>query len=280
MICASDAQTGVAVRNRAFVRLEGMEVEAVGQAGICVGQMQTGGETPRLTGRPSHHCDVIGNVIRDTGRVTARYGEGVYIGTGGLQGDATHDVFVAANRIEGARAEAIELKPFTTNINIRGDTIIGGSHFFHGAISVGAQAFDAPDGNYIVEGNLICGYGRTSPSPVAGIAIGHGNTIVRDNVIGHVESGIGIRTTTTFVNPDANAVLLEGNTVWTPSGGPSIALHLGDERTGVADMPGDVTMGVNWTDDGSAGSLRVPSSSTSGADFHTEPDSEGCTKPN
>ncbi|MFC1610290.1 hypothetical protein ACFL6C_04980 [Myxococcota bacterium] len=251
----TELQTGIGLWSSAYNRIEGLLVESVGQAAIHVGRKHNY-STKRFLGPTSHHCDVIGNWVRDTGKVTARYGEGVYIGTGRMHGDDTHEVFVAYNRFEEVRAEAIELKPFTYNNVVRGNLVINSSHIFHGAITVAVQAPPSRDGNFIVEDNRIYNYASTESS-VAGISVGHGNGIVRNNLVWAIEGGRGIRTTTTFANRSARGVLIESNTVWSPSGAPSISLHDGDERTGVTDLFGDITVRDNVTDDGSAGSTKV-----------------------
>lgn len=248
-----DTLIGVDVVGSSFVRLDGLSIEHLGQGAIHLGRAR-GGEPARFLGPPSHHCDVVDNSIRDTGNRVARYGEGVYVGTGAEEGDGTHDVFVAYNRFEDVRAEAIELKPGTSRCVVRGNRVLSASHFFHGAISVGAQAFGGPSADFLVEDNVVTGVRSTGDEAVSGILIGHGNGVVRNNVVWGVEGGRGIRTTTTFMNPEARRVLIEHNTVWTPGGGPSIALHDGHERTGVLDHPGDVVVRDCLTDDGSAGS--------------------------
>ena len=252
------ALVGLACTGCAHVRVEGLTVEELGQAGVHIGRHRTGGEAPRFVGSASHHCDVVGNTIRNTGLATARYGEGVYIGTGGLQGDQTHHILVAGNHVLDTRAEGIEIKAHTHHVVVRDNVVEGGSHFFHGAITVGAQAFDAPDGHYLIEGNRVHGFRATEGGTVAGIAVGHGTTVVRGNVVWDIDGGWGIRLTTTFANPEARDVRLEDNTIWTPGGGPSLALAHGDERTGMTDGLARATLSGNRTDDGSAGSFQLP----------------------
>lgn len=188
----------------------------------------------------------------------SRYGEGIYVGTGGFPGDDTHDVYVAYNRLDAVRAEAIELKPFGHDHVVRGNLVTSGSHEFHAAITVAVQAKrdSVPNGHYLIEDNRIYDYASTGSS-VAGITVGHGDAIVRNNVIWAIDGGRGIRTTTTFANPSAREVVIEHNTIWTSGGAPSIALDDGHERTGVTDQLGHATVRDNVTSDGSAGSTRV-----------------------
>lgn len=204
------AQRGVAVWNSSFVRIEGVEIEGVGQEAIHVG-------------RQSHHCDVIGNSVRYTGKVTAKYGEGLYVGTGRRPGDATHDVFIAYNEFDSVRAEGIELKPYTFNHVVRGNTVSRCSTTLHAAIAVAVQPASFGDGNVLVEDNRILAFSTTEPS-IAGIAIGHGRTIVRNNEVHAIEGGVGIR-----VHPTDDEVWIERNTVWVSGGGEALSLE-GEHR--------------------------------------------------
>ncbi|MCP4803796.1 MAG: hypothetical protein GY913_17570 [Proteobacteria bacterium] len=155
----------------------------------------------------------------------------MYIGTGGLQGDDTHDVFIAHNAFADVRAEAIDLKPHTHDLVVRGDVVESGSHFFHAAITVGAQAFEAPDMAVVVERNVVREF---SGADVAGIGVGHGDAVVRDNVAGLVEGGCSLRTWTTFAG-DARSVRFEGNTI-----AGRVCLDDGDQGTSLTDGLGAV----------------------------------------
>ena len=225
------AQTGVAVTSSHHVRVEGLTLSDLGQAGISVSRARQDG---RFTGPASHHVDLVGNRVHDTGKVTARYGEGVYVGTGGFEGDDTHHVVIARNTFSEVRAEAIDLKPHTHDLVVRENVVESGDHFFHAAITVGAQAFDGPDMAVLVEGNDVRSF---TGADVAGIGVGHGNAIVRDNTVGEVEGGCSLRTWTTFANPEARSVRFEGNTI-----AGRICLDDGDQGTGLTDGLGDVVV--------------------------------------
>lgn len=246
-------QTGALVESSAWVRLIGLRVDAVGQAGVAVRRQITDGA---FAGPASHHVDVIGNDIRDTGRQTARYGEGIYVGTGGVDGDDTHHVVLAHNHIADTRAEGIEVKPYTHHVEVRENTVSGGRHFFHGAITVAVQGRRFGDGRYLVVGNRVHGF-RGIDGLVGGIVVGHGTTWVLHNAVWDVD-GAGLRTTTTFAEPAHRTVRMDGNRVWCAGRCVGIAVHLGDERTGRHDGLGEVVLGTNHTDDGSAGSARLP----------------------
>ena len=172
-------------------------------------------------GVAAQSCDVIGNTIRDTGNVTAGYGEGIYIGTGAFDGDDTHDVFIGYNQLDSIRAEGIELKPFAYNLVVRGNLITNSSHAYNAAITVAVEPRDFQDGNYLIEDNRIYNYQSTQYS-VAGIDIGHGNAVIRNNVIWVIDTGHGIRTYTSFVSLGSRDVTINNNTVLDSGNG---ALH-------------------------------------------------------
>lgn len=249
------SQTGLGCHACRHVRIEGVLVESVGQAGLHVGRPIDWTGAPRFTGPPSEHVALIGNTVRDTGLVTARYGEGVYVGTGAIGGDETHDILVEGNTLLGTRAEGIEVKPFTRRVTVRGNLVMASSHAFKAAITIAVSPVDYPSGEYLVEFNRVVDF-RSTGGPIAGIGIGHGDTIVRHNLVWAIAGGSGIRTYTTFVTPGARRVLIEHNTVWTP-GAPSILLHEDDGRAPGATTPADVECRDNLTSDGAAGSLKV-----------------------
>ncbi|HNH47940.1 MAG TPA: right-handed parallel beta-helix repeat-containing protein [Myxococcota bacterium] len=224
------SQKGIELKSVSHARVEGLRIEDLGQEAIAVGALHSQDGSPHFLGPPSHHVDVIGNLLRDTGKVTARYGEGVYVGTGGFAGDETHDVLIAYNQMEQIRAEGVDLKAHSYNLIVRGNLIAHSSHRFHAAITAGVAPVQGRDGNYLIEDNHIFDYCSTD-QPVAGIGIGHGNAVVRNNLIWNIPGGSGIQTYTTFGNPEARQVLLERNTIWNPEG-RSLALDEGDQGTG------------------------------------------------
>jgi hypothetical protein len=271
------SQTGLDITGSAHVRVEGLLVEELGQAAVHIGRGSPTGPDKGLGGQPSHHIDLIGNFIRRTGRVSARFGEGVYVGTGGQTGDESHDVLIAYNQISETAAEGIDVKAYTYNIRLRGNLVAGGSHYFHAAITLGVsprpcssaraarpcvEEPDYRDGHYLVEDNRVFGFRRV-PSPdgkqysdgVAGIGIGHGSALVRNNIIWDIPDGSGIRTYSTFGQPAARELRVEHNTVWNP-GGRSLAWHLGDEGTGLVDGLAELRLRGNLTHDGAEGSVQ------------------------
>lgn len=102
---------------------------------------------------------------------------------------------------------------------MRGNEVVGGSHFFRGAISVGVQASDA---RCRVEANRGHGFRST----------------------GELVGGPGIRLTTTFASPGARPLRISGTTVGTP-GEDAIALVQGEERTGMTDGRATVELDPN-----------------------------------
>ncbi len=225
---ATNSGTGVSVEGSEHIRLAELLVESIGQAGIHVGRTRS---ATQFLGPPSHHVDVVKNTIRDTGLVTARYGEGIYVGTGGLAGDDTHHVGIEGNHIERVRAEGIDVKAYTHDILIRGNLVAHGTHYFHAAITVGVSPRSCPgpadytDANYLIEDNVVFDFRRVPPptvnhasAPVAGIGVGHGKTVVRGNTVWDVPGGAAIELYSTFGTATATHVTVDANAIWNPRG--------------------------------------------------------------
>lgn len=228
---ATRASVGVRVESSAHLQLYGLLVESVGQAGIEVCRERSGNGRRDFLGGPSHHVDIVGSTIRHTGLVEARFGEGIYVGTGGLPGDDTHHVRIEGNDIQHVRAEGIDVKAYTHDILVRGNLVAHGSHYFHAAITVGVNPRACPgpadyvDGNYVIEDNVVFDFRRTPPpagdltsSPVAGIGVGQGNAVLRRNIVWDVPGGAAIEVYPTFGNPLASRVTLAYNSTWNPAG--------------------------------------------------------------
>lgn len=244
----ANVQKGIEFASSSYCRAEGNLVENLQTEGILVTRLRTWDGSNQFLGGDSHHADVIGNTIRNTGLGTAIYGEGIYIGSGSMAGDQAHDIFIAYNYIEETRAELIELKPYAYNIVVRGNTLINSSHDYNGAITVSIEDVAGKNGNYLIEDNRIYNF-KQGEWTVSGIAIGHGNAIVRNNLIWQIEGGRGIRIYRTFANEDAKDLIIANNIVWTPGGGDSISLYVqgGDGRS----KPPLLRVFENLTDDGS-----------------------------
>ena len=116
-----NSQKGIQVMNSDHVAVSDMLVEHIGEEAVHLKQMTT-------------DSVVIGNTIRDTGLMTAKYGEGVYVGSSkanwcaynGCKTDASDRNAVVQNTISRTAAEPIDLKEGATNGTVWGNTIDGG----------------------------------------------------------------------------------------------------------------------------------------------------------
>jgi hypothetical protein len=99
------------------------------------------------------------NVISRTGMVTAKYGEGIYIGTSGANWcksngcnpDRTDRILARGNKISSTGAQPIEAKEGTTGGRIDSNTVTGSSR-----IEAGAKSLILVKGNgYNVTGNVV-----------------------------------------------------------------------------------------------------------------------------
>lgn len=104
-ITVRNSQKGISVMNSSFVTIADTLVEHIGDEAIHLKNNTTDGV-------------VVANTIRDTGSMTAMYGEGVYIGTAkpnwcaynGCQPDRSDRNAVVLNQISGTTAEPIDVK--------------------------------------------------------------------------------------------------------------------------------------------------------------------------
>ena len=116
-----NSQKGIQVMNSDHVAVSDMLVEHIGEEAVHLKQMTT-------------DSVVIGNTVRDTGLMTAKYGEGVYVGSSkanwcaynGCRTDASDRNAVVWNTISRTTAEPIDLKEGATNGTVWGNTVDGG----------------------------------------------------------------------------------------------------------------------------------------------------------
>jgi hypothetical protein len=250
---------GLIVRNRSFglrsvgsshVTFEHNDVAEVGHSGVVA---QVYGNDPN---RPSTSVTIRCNRIHDTGRVAHEYGEGIYIGTGSISvPDPTSNILIEGNDIFRTSNEGIDVKHHVTDVTIRHNDVHDLTPYYGGAISLGLNSLDWGPANYRVENNRIWNVSSGRHYAQA-IAIGHGPTIIRDNLIW----GIGSETTSSwpwihpiqihgddstaawaygFGNPAANQVEITGNTVV----GCQVACI--DSFTDPGAVAPSLTMGVN-----------------------------------
>ncbi|TWT48008.1 hypothetical protein Pla22_50080 [Rubripirellula amarantea] len=247
-------QKGIGVHSCSHCIIKDNWLHDLGQEAIHVGRGPTNSGDNPFTGPESHHVRVANNKISSTGKSIAIYGEGIYIGTGAIRGDHSHDIVVEDNVLTDISAEAIELKPGTYNLIVRGNKISNTHHEYNAAITVCVEGTTSNNGNYLIENNVIRDIKKVRYG-VAGIAIGHGNAIIRNNQISDIDGGIGIQVYRRFQNEDALKVELTNNTVRANGVGDSITLHYGN--CGLKDSPlkANVSLRDNQTDDASAGTV-------------------------
>ena len=233
------SQKGVSIQSCSVCRVSKLNVHDLGQEAIHVGRGETNTSGDGFSGPASQDIVVSGNRIAGTGQVTAIYGEGIYIGTGAIAGDDTHDVLIENNELTDISAEAIELKPGTYNLTVRGNRITNTHHQYNAAITICVEGTTGRSGRYLIENNVIDGVHKVRYS-VAGIAIGHGDAIIRNNEICNVDGGVGIQVYHRFQNPAACRVVLSGNDIQTNGPGDAITLHHGNCGREDTDLLADV----------------------------------------
>lgn len=224
--------TGITVKNSRGIIIEGLIITG-GLSAILIQDssnislianrvFNTGNQAISI--KPRHHGGshylIKDNVIFNTGMLNPRYGEGIYIGDGSYTEDRSRlrirhtvsDVTIANNTIQHTGNEAIDVKANAYDVNIVNNTITDISLKFNAAITIATESSYAPLGGYTVEGNVITNItNRSGYRPIA-IAIGHGDTLIKDNIIvDEAKNFVAICLFTTFLNPKLNNVALEHN---------------------------------------------------------------------
>ena len=207
------------------VTFEHNNVHDVGLAGVVV---NSSGDPKGL--RPSRNVTIRCNRIHRTGRSQPEYGEGIYLGSGSTGVvDATSGVAIVGNEIFLTSNEAIDVKRHVTDVTIRHNRIHDISPYYGGAISLGLNKNSWGPANYLVEHNRIWSI-RSGLYYAQAIAVAHGPTTIRHNVIWDVETSasetwpwtapIQVHGDDTeadwaygFGNPSATAVTISDNTV-------------------------------------------------------------------
>ncbi|QUM76615.1 right-handed parallel beta-helix repeat-containing protein [Moritella sp. 24] len=224
--------TGITIRNSRGIIVEGLIVTG----GLSAILIQDSSDISLLSNRvfntgnqaisvkPRHHGGsnylIKDNIIFNTGMLNPRYGEGLYIGDGSYTKDKSRlkiqytvsDVMIENNIIHHTRNEAIDVKANAYNVKIFENTINDINLKFNAAITIATESSFAPQGGYTVEKNVITNIvNRSGYRPIA-IAVGHGDTIIKDNVIvDETKNLVAICLFTTFLNPKLNKVTLEHN---------------------------------------------------------------------
>ncbi|QUM84995.1 MULTISPECIES: right-handed parallel beta-helix repeat-containing protein [unclassified Moritella] len=176
--------------------------------------------------KPRHHGGshylVKDNVIFNTGLLNPRYGEGLYIGDGSYTEDKSRlkiqytvdDVIIKNNIIHHTRNEAIDVKANAYNVKIISNSINDINLKFNAAITIATESSFAELGGYEIIDNVITNVVNRSGYRPIGIAVGHGDTLIKNNLIIDNNDNDNFLATclfTTFLNPKLNKVTLENN---------------------------------------------------------------------
>lgn len=226
----SDAN-GVWIAGSEWVEVHNLRIRNVKYSGVVVGNGHGGGGRPvhhmvvrgveiSDTGQSgiqvndeSSHIDIRCNTVRDTGWYRPQYGEGVYLGMGSTTDDSSHDITVQGNHIHHTSSEAIDVKAPVYNVDITDNYVHHVDVASQGAITVGLNEVSYRDGGYRIERNVI--HDVTSRRyDGAAIWVGHGNTLIANNVMWNLPDDEAITTSTDFANQSARTVRIFFNTIW------------------------------------------------------------------
>ncbi|MHA2939511.1 right-handed parallel beta-helix repeat-containing protein [Vibrio sp. RC27] len=223
--------TGVAIKNSKNIVVSGLKI-----TGGLYGIYSTGSSDMTFTGnniydigqegivikseisqQPLSNFVVRNNVISNIGKKNSQYGEGIYLGDGrDNYNEELYDIEVVGNHIFNSGNEAIDVKINAKNVLIKSNTITDTQLHFNGAITVATAARYGEDSNVRIEHNNISGVTNINGYRANGIAVGHGNVVIKDNVlIEKSDNFIGVCVYTTFVNRNANTVTVENNNIIT-----------------------------------------------------------------
>ncbi len=204
---------GVTIEASDGVVLENSTVYDIGQEAVAA----------RLN---STNVTIRSNSISDTGNregihepsgfAFSSFGEGIYLGTGGVLADGVLDetsgVEILGNTISFTSAEAIDVKPSVHDVVVRGNTVHDIATANSGAIVVGIGTRLYPDPNVVIEGNVISAVTTTSPwSDANGIRIS-APAIVRHNVIWDTDHS-GIFVDADLMSANGGQVVVQRNVI-------------------------------------------------------------------
>lgn len=203
------------------LRLAHNTVESIGYAGIHVaGDLDTH--------VPSSDVVVEHNTVSNTGRLTPRFGEGIYIGYGAQEWvDETASVLIRGNEISFTTAEAIDLKPGTRQITVEDNLIHdvapidGGAisaHYVHIAPNPDIEGLDS----LVIRNNRIWNHnlGGAPGASDAAIWVGHGGV----EIVGNSFWGFRLHDNTRAVRIQGrqpfgpHPIVIEDNTFWLQRG--------------------------------------------------------------
>ena len=173
-ISVTNSSKGIVLDASQYTVIDGVDVGNIGLEGVHFRHS-------------SSHSRLINSSVHDTGRKTAGYGEGVYIGSAhsnwsSVMGsssipDATSDVLVQNNRITNTTAEGIDIKEGTSGGRVLGNVFTNAG--YSGA-NYGDSWVDVKGNGYLVSGNSGSGT-KTDAFQVHRAIAGWGNSTVFEN---------------------------------------------------------------------------------------------------
>lgn len=178
----------------------------------------TGQEAIHIRGA-SHHIDIIGCTISDTGHTEPQWAEGIYVGMGNPPFESVEHVWIEGNEIHHTRhSEAINLKARTYHVTIRGNHIHDiepGTASQHNEAAISCEAADrthrpGEDPDIWIEQNRIhdIRFGRWANGIKVSTA---GGRILRNEIRECAQHGIAFNAYD--LGPGAFAAVIFGNTI-------------------------------------------------------------------
>lgn len=213
---------GIKAEDTFDLTLHDLVIEDIGQEGI-------------LISHNSSRIEISDSRISDTGRRPgnngntdfANFGEGIYIGTGGVLADGSYDqtshVWIHDNQISFTTAEAIDIKPSVSNVEIHDNVIHDIATANSGAIVVGIGGRVSPDPQVVIERNVIFRISRTSPWRDGNAIVVSAPATVRHNVIWDT-AHYGILVDSKLVSETSGSVQIFRNLVFDTGLGPIVDL--------------------------------------------------------
>ncbi|MEM7342221.1 MAG: right-handed parallel beta-helix repeat-containing protein, partial [Actinomycetota bacterium] len=164
-------------------------------------------------------CNTISSIGYDQ---SDAYAEGIYLGHGNAPFDTgSSHIIVSRNEITDVLADGIDVKAGVTDVLITANHIHDldfSATSFGRAITLAADNRSFSDAGYRVEGNVIERISSARNDDAIGILIGHGDTVIRNNVVSDIEDAAiaAQRHGSRFGwgNPDERDVAIHNNTLW------------------------------------------------------------------
>lgn len=178
----------------------------------------TGQEAIHIRGA-SHHIDIRGCTISDTGHTEPQWAEGIYVGMGNPPFESVEHVWIEGNEIHHTRnSEAINLKARTYHVTVRGNhihDIAPGTSTQHNEAAISCEAADrtfrpGEDPDIWIEDNRIhdVRFGRWANGIKVSTA---GGRVLRNDIRDCAQHGIAFNAYDH--GPGAFSAILFGNTI-------------------------------------------------------------------